>query len=323
MQPKKPLIEARGLTKKYEVRAGAGFGKREIRAVDSLDLKIYPGEVFGLVGESGCGKTTAGHLLAGLLPPSGGEVAYAGASTCGMRAAELRRMRREVQVVFQDPYAALNPKKTVGWMVEEPLKIHFQYGRAARCRKVVETLASVGLDESFLSRYPGELSGGQRQRVSIAAALMLEAKMLVTDEAVSALDVSIQAQILNLLKDLQRDRNLTYLFISHDLNVVQYMSDRIGVMYLGRLVECGGVEDVYTDPRHPYTRALLSSILLPAEERGPRISLTGEVPSLLSLPTGCAFHPRCPHMRENCLKERPGLRELSPGHFAACLHADW
>ncbi len=323
MQSKKPLIEAHGLTKKYAVRAGAGFAKKEIRAVDGLDLNIYPGEVFGLVGESGCGKTTAGHLLAGLLPPSEGGVAYEGASMGGMRAAELRRMRREVQVVFQDPYAALNPKKTVGWTVEEPLKIHFRYDRATRRRKVVETLASVGLDESFLSRYPGELSGGQRQRVSIAAALMLEAKMLVTDEAVSALDVSIQAQILNLLKDLQRDRNLTYLFISHDLNVVQYMSDRIGVMYLGRLVEYGSVEDVYADPRHPYTRALLSSILSPAEERGTRIPLTGEVPSLLSLPTGCAFHPRCPRLRENCLKGRPDLRELSPGHFAACLHADW
>lgn len=323
MSERQPLIELVNVSKEYRVRNRSNpFLKRSIRAVDGLSLAICPGEVFGLVGESGCGKSTTGQMLAGIFPPSSGEIRYRGKSVKQMTAEEKRAMRREIQIVLQDPYASLNPKRRIGWIVEEPLVIHTKLDRRERRKRVEEMMETVGLDAGYLSAFPHELSGGQRQRVNIAAALMLDSKFLVADEPVSALDVSIQSQILNLLKSLKETRNLTYLFISHDLNVVQYMSDRIGVMYLGRLVECGGVEDVYGDPRHPYTRALLSAVPSVAESSRKRILLSGEVPSLLDPPSGCAFHTRCSRAAPVCAQAAPEMKQIGDGHWARCHFAE-
>ncbi len=317
-----PLIELHGLSKYYPVKSPKNLlQKKAIKAVDGLDLSIKQGEIFGLVGESGCGKSTTGHMLANIIAPTAGEIFYQGKNSRLMTAEERRTMRREVQIVLQDPYASLNPKKKIGWLIEEPLIIHFNYDKQTRQRLVEEMLEMVGLDAGYLSRYPHELSGGQRQRVNIAAALMLNARLLVADEAVSALDVSIQSQILNLLKRLQKVKKLTYLFISHDLNVVQYMSDRIGVMYMGRLVEYGDVQDIYTDARHPYTRALLSTV--PSVDDAPkkRIVLEGEVPSLLDPPAGCAFHTRCYCAQKVCTQICPEMRRIRGGHYVRCHFA--
>lgn len=322
MNSLEPLIELRGLSKYYPVKSPKNLlQKKAIKAVDGLDLSIKQGEIFGLVGESGCGKSTTGHMLANIIAPTAGEIFYQGKNSRLMTAEERRTMRREVQIVLQDPYASLNPKKKIGWLIEEPLIIHFNYDKQTRQRLVEEMLEMVGLDAGYLSRYPHELSGGQRQRVNIAAALMLNARLLVADEAVSALDVSIQSQILNLLKRLQKVKKLTYLFISHDLNVVQYMSDRIGVMYMGRLVEYGDVQDIYTDARHPYTKALLSTV--PSVDDAPkkRIVLEGEVPSLLDPPTGCAFHTRCYCAQKVCTQICPEMRRIRGGHYVRCHFA--
>ena len=266
-------------------------------------------------------KSTAGQLMANMIPSTAGDFLYRG-NPSGRWTGRQGRPRREIQMVMQDPNASLNPKHKIGWIIEEPLHIHFNYSKAQCARLVAETLELVGLDESHLSRYPHELSGGQRQRVSIAAALMLGPRLLIADEVVSALDVSIQAQILNLLKKLQATKNLTYLFISHDLNVVQYMSDRIGVRYLGQLVEVGSVDDVYGAPCHPYTQVLLSVVPTIGETRRQHITIHGEVPLLLKPPSGCPFHPRCPRAENICATQIPLCKDLGNGHIARCHFAE-
>lgn len=319
MNFEQPLIELHNLSKAYTVKGKTNpFTKKQICAVNELNLAIYPGEVLGLVGESGCGKSTTGHMLAELIPPTSGTIIYCGEHVHTMTAAKRRKMRQEIQIILQDPYASLNPKHKIGWIIEEPLKINFHYDKAIRRRLVEEMMDTVGLDAGYLTRYPHELSGGQRQRVNIAAALMLNSRLLIADEVVSALDVSIQSQILNLLKSLQKTKQLTYLFISHDLNVVQYMSNRIGVMYHGQLMEIGMVEDVYACAVHPYTQALLSTMPSVDETPMERIVLEGEVPSLLNPPEGCAFHTRCRHAMDICKRQRPPMYDIGNGHFVKC-----
>ncbi len=319
MNKQQPLLELKGLEKVYSRNSRTNpFQKQYIRAVRGLDLAIYPGETFGLVGESGCGKSTTGHMIAELVSPTGGTVAYCGQERGSMSRETRKEMRRDIQIVMQDPYASLNPKHKIGRIIQEPLIIHRRGTRKERTAMVAEAMETVGLDESYAARYPHELSGGQRQRVSIATALMLNPCLLVADEVVSALDVSIQAQILNLLKKLQKTKNLTYLFISHDLNVVQYMSDRIGVMYLGQLVEVGSVEDVYGHPAHPYTQALLSTMPTLESQKQKRIVLHGEVPSLLNLPSGCAFHTRCRYATEACRQKSIPMQAIGGGHAVRC-----
>lgn len=319
MNKPQPLLTAKNLCKAYPVKSKNDlFAKKTIQAVEQFSLELYEGEIFGLVGESGCGKSTAGAMLADIIPPTSGQVLYRGKAFSAMNRDEKKAARREIQMIFQDPHASLNPKHKIGWMMEEPLRIHFQYDAKTRSRLVDEMLETVGLDAGIQKCYPHELSGGQRQRVNIAAALMLDSKIIIADESVSALDVSIQSQILNLLKNLQASRRLTYLFISHDLNVVQYMSDRIGVMYLGQLVEYGEVQALCENPRHPYTQALFSAI--PSVDGGgrERIVLEGEVPNPLSLPAGCPFHPRCFRAEERCVRECPSMKKLADGHYARC-----
>lgn len=313
------LVEIEGLVKYYPVpRQGLWESQRYVKAVDHVSFAIRAGETFGLVGESGCGKSTTGQMLVRLLERTEGSIRYQGTDIGGLDRHGLRTLRRELQIVFQDPYASLNPKKQIGWMLEEPLIIHKLGDREERQRIVVSTLEQVGLDQSYLKRYPHELSGGQRQRVGIAAALVLNPKFIVIDEAVSALDVSIQSQILNLLKELQQRYGLTYLFISHDLNVVQYMSDRIGVMYLGKMVEIMDVAQGGHEPLHPYTQALFSAIPRVKPIVRERILLQGDLPSPIDPPTGCAFHPRCPFAMERCRQEEPQLAPHSAGNKVSC-----
>ena len=303
------LLEVRDLVKHYPVSAGL-FGRSlgVVRAVDGVSFTIRRGETLGLVGESGCGKTTTGRCILQEL------------TTLGPQA--LRSMRRRMQVIFQDPYSSLNPRMTVSQIVGEPLGVHgLIQGAAAQEARVRQLLGQVGLLPQHGRRYPHELSGGQRQRVGIARALALEPSLIICDEPVSALDVSIQAQIINLLEDLRRELGLTYLFIAHDLSVVRHISDRVAVMYLGKIVELADREAIYEAPRHPYTKALLSAVPIPdpdVEARREHIVLGGEVPSPLDPPPGCAFHPRCPIAIEECQRTRPELREVEPEHRAAC-----
>ncbi|MDH6670981.1 ABC transporter ATP-binding protein [Paenibacillus glucanolyticus] len=313
------LIEVEGLVKYYAVpRQGLWESQQYVKAVDNVSFTIREGETFGLVGESGCGKSTTGQLLVRLLQQTGGSIRYRGRDVTGLDRREMRILRQEIQIVFQDPYASLNPKKQIGWILEEPLIIHRIGDKQERRKSVASVLEQVGLDNSFLKRYPHELSGGQRQRVGIAAALVLNPKFIVIDEAVSALDVSIQSQILNLLKELQHRHGLTYLFISHDLNVIQYMSDRIGVMYLGRLAEIIDVAQAGREPVHPYTQALFSSIPQVKATQRERILLQGDLPSPLTPPTGCTFHPRCPYAMDRCHQEMPELKPYSTGNMVSC-----
>lgn len=280
-----------------------------VKAVDNLSLDIYEGESLGLVGESGCGKSTTGNMIVHLLKPDSGQILWRGTPVSGLSERAFRPYRSKIQMVFQDPAASLNHKKKIGWLLEEPLAIHRKdLSREERRKRAADMLDLVGLNESYANRYPGELSGGQRQRVSIALALILEPEFVVADEAVSALDVSVQAQILNLMKELQRKLSLTYLFISHNLNVVSWMSDRIGVMYLGNLVEIGSREQVCTRPAHPYTRALFDSTHV----------LEGEVPSPSNPPSGCPFHSRCSCCRDKCRTVKPKLTQLEKGRSVAC-----
>jgi oligopeptide/dipeptide ABC transporter ATP-binding protein len=317
------LLEVRDLVKHYPVSAGL-FGRQVgvVRAVDGVSLTIRRGETLGLVGESGCGKTTTGRCILQLERPTSGSVLFEGQELTTLSPQALRSVRRRIQVIFQDPYSSLNPRMTVGQIVGEPLAVHGLVREpAARVARVHHLLTQVGLLARHDRRYPHQLSGGQRQRVGIARALAMEPSLIICDEPVSALDVSIQAQIINLLEDLQRDLGLTYLFVAHDLSVVRHISDRVAVMYLGKIVEVADRQTLYESPRHPYTKALLSAVPIPdpeVEARREHVVLGGEVPSPLRPPPGCAFHPRCPIAVDECRRTTPALRELDPDHRAAC-----
>ena len=317
------LLEVRNLVKHFPIGGGM-FTKPVgvVRAIDGVSFTIRKGETLGLVGESGCGKTTTGRCILQLEQPTGGSVVFEGIDMVSLDAAELRAVRRRVQVIFQDPYSSLNPRMTIGQILAEPLKVHGIVrdvgGRELRVR---ELLTQVGLLPQHAKRYPHQLSGGQRQRVGIARALAMEPALIICDEPVSALDVSIQAQIINLLEELQARLGLTYLFIAHDLSVVRHISDRVAVMYLGKIVELADRKAIYDEPLHPYTRALLSAVPIPdpkIEAKRERTVLRGEVPSPLNPPSGCVFHPRCPIAVDRCSAEIPPLREIRPGHWAAC-----
>jgi len=319
------LLEAVDLVKHFPVRAttfGRGAGE-VVHAVDGISLEVRRGETLGIVGESGCGKSTLGRLLVRLHEPTSGTIRFAGDDITTLSRRELRPVRRQMQMIFQDPYASLNPRRRVGQMLEDPFRIHHSLGRADARRRVRELLDVVGLSPDHVNRYPHEFSGGQRQRIGVARALALNPRLIVADEPVSALDVSIQAQVINLLDQLQDEFDLTYVFIAHDLGVVHHVSDRIAVMYLGIVVEIGPSDPLFLGPIHPYTEALLSAI--PAIEgeddvRRERIVLEGEVPSPVNPPTGCRFHPRCRYATEICRVERPPLRDHGGGRFAACHH---
>ena len=304
------LVEVKDLKQYFPISTGF-MKKTYLKAVDGVSFAIKPGETLGLVGESGCGKTTVGRTLLHLYKPTGGEILFNGEEVTDKN---ITSLRKEMQMVFQDPYSSINPKKKIGWLLEEPLVLHQkELTRAQRLEKVKEMMKIVGLDEEYLNHYPKQLSGGQRQRVSIALALMVNPSFVVADEPVSALDVSIQAQILNLLKQLQREFSLTYLFISHDLKVVSWLADRIGVMYLGNLVEIGTQEQIAGHARHPYTQALFA-----ASRAEDGAVLQGDVPSPSEPPSGCPFHTRCPYCAERCRTEKPVLKEVEPGWKVAC-----
>ena len=319
-----PLIEAVGLEKHFEV-GGRGFlgltPAVKLRAVDDVSLSIMPGETLGLVGESGCGKSTLGRLLLRLIEPTGGAIRFDGQDITTLRRGAMRAVRRGMQIVFQDPYGALNPRMTVEDIIAEPLIIHGTRPGEATRREVRAMLERVGLPARAIDRFPHEFSGGQRQRIGIARALILKPRLIVCDEAVSALDVSVQAQIVNLLQDLQREMGLAYLFIAHDLSVVRHISDRVAVMYLGRVVEVAAKQAIYAAPLHPYTQALIASVPAshPANRsRGRRARIAGDIPSAISPPSGCRFHTRCPHVMPVCRERVPALLENVPGHQVAC-----
>jgi oligopeptide transport system ATP-binding protein len=319
-----PILQVRNLVKHFQVGGGLfGGGAGIVKAVDGVSFEIHRGETLGLVGESGCGKTTTGRCILRLEPPTSGEVVFEGRDMSKLSDAELRGLRRRMQVIFQDPYSSLNPRMTVGQIISEPLGVHgIVPDRAARAARVQDLLRHAGLLPAMARRYPHELSGGQRQRVGIARALAMEPSLIICDEPVSALDVSIQAQIINLLEELQAEFGLTYLFVAHDLSVVRHISDRVAVMYLGKIVEITDRKSLYEDPQHPYTRALLSAVPIPdpvVEAKREHVVLGGEVPSPLNPPSGCVFHPRCPIAVAECRTTVPELREIKPGHQAACI----
>jgi len=316
-----PLLQVEDLQTYFPLRRGAwGRARGHVRAVDGVSLHLHRGETLGLVGESGCGKSTLGRSVLRLLQPTSGSVKLDGVELTSLSQRALRPLRRRMQMVFQDPYGSLNPRMTVGEIVGEPFAIHRAASGQERRRRVLRLLEQMGLGEDACDRAPHELSGGQRQRVGIARALALDPELVVADEPLSALDVSIQAQIVNLLSDLQRERGLAYLFIAHDLRIVEYLSTRVAVMYLGKIVETAPSEALYRGPRHPYTRALLSAVPSPdPERRRSRILLGGEPPSPAAPPPGCSFHPRCPRAFDRCRVEVPLLRDLGGGHSSACF----
>ena len=322
------LVRVEGLKMHFPTSSGLVFGRRgnDVRAVDGVTFEIRRGETLGLVGESGCGKTTVGRTILRLYDPTEGRIGFDGTDVASLSTGDLRQLRKRMQMIFQDPYSSLNPRQNVGNIVGEPLRVHgIAKGKAAETR-VRELLEVVGLPQGAGNRYPHEFSGGQRQRIGVARALAVNPDLIVADEPVSALDVSIQAQIINLLEDLQDEFDLTYLFIAHDLAVVRHISDRIAVMYLGRVVEISPAEELYTAPLHPYTKALLSAVPIPdprVEMRRERIILAGDLPSPANPPPGCRFHTRCPFAQvARCPDEVPELRELQPGHTVACHYAE-
>jgi oligopeptide transport system ATP-binding protein len=316
-----PLLQVSDLTKAFPIRGG--LLKRQIgsvRAVDGVNFHINPSETFGLVGESGCGKSTTGRCVLRLIEPSSGEIRFEGRDVRALSGENLRAIRRDIQIIFQDPYASLNPRMTIGDIIGEALTIH----KLAKTRqqfeeRIVHLLETVGLQAGHMSRYPHEFSGGQRQRIGIARALAVEPKLIICDEPVSALDVSIQAQVINLLEDLQEKFGIAYLFVAHDLSVVEHISKRVAVMYLGRIVETAPSRQLYASPKHPYTEALLSAVPIPDPSvKRKRIRLKGEVPSPINPPSGCHFHTRCPLAQDICSRETPPLKESAPGQFVAC-----
>ena len=327
------LLEIQNLKMYFPVTTGIIFQKTvgHIKAVDDVSFFIRKGETLGLVGESGCGKTTTGRCILQLYKPTGGSVFFGDKDLCTIRPREMRAMRRQMQVIFQDPYSSLNPRMTAGNIVGEPLVVHgLARGRAEYRERVAELFSEVGLNPQMADRFPHEFSGGQRQRIGVARALAVTPQFIVCDEPVSALDVSIQAQIINLLEELQERYELTFLFIAHDLSVVRHISDRVAVMYLGHIVEVADRSEIYTNPLHPYTRALLSAVPIPdpiIDAQRERIILTGEVPSPLNPPSGCVFHPRCPLAAElgsveECSSTTPELREVSSDHFVSCIKVE-
>ncbi|WP_353093630.1 oligopeptide/dipeptide ABC transporter ATP-binding protein [Tissierella praeacuta] len=314
-----PLISARNIKKHFDV------GEGMLKAVDGISFDIYPGETFGLVGESGCGKSTAGRTIIRLYEPTDGELIFNGQNVYSLSRREMQEIRKNFQMIFQDPYASLNPRMTVEEIVAEPLDIHHAYkNKGERNNRVIELLKLVGLNEEHAMRFPHEFSGGQRQRIGIARALALNPKFIVCDEPISALDVSIQAQVVNLLKELQEKLGLTYMFIAHDLSMVRYISDRVGVMYLGHMMELAPSEELYENPIHPYTRALLSAIPIPDPEiqrSRHRIMLEGDVPSPINPKEGCRFVDRCSYAVEKCRETNPTFEEIRPNHFISCHRA--
>ena len=324
-----PLLSVQHLCKEFPVESGVfgkRFSKRAVHAVNDVSFDIYAGETFGLVGESGCGKSTTGRCIMHLTRPTSGTVLFEGKDVSKMSKKELKEMRRNMQFIFQDPYASLNPRMTIGEIVSEPLIIHNVMPDAKEREEYVRGLLDVvGLNPEHINRYPHEFSGGQRQRGGIARAFALKPKLIICDEPVSALDVSIQAQVLNLLNDLQKEYGTAYLFIAHDLSVVQHISDNIGVMYLGNMMEYADWKDLYDRPHHPYTQSLLSAVPVPdpdIQATRKRIVLAGDPPSPIDAPSGCCFHTRCPMACEKCSQERPEFREVEPGHFCACHFAE-
>lgn len=319
-----PFIEVKDLKKSFPIKGG--LLSREVasvKAVQGVSLSIKKGETLGLVGESGCGKSTLGRCIIRLIEPTSGQVLLDGKDVTQAQGEDLRALRRTMQIIFQDPYASLNPRMTVGSIISEPLEIHNLFNsRKDRLDRVKQLIELVGLRPEHINRYPHEFSGGQRQRIGIARALAVDPKFIVCDEPVSALDVSIQAQVINLLMDLQQQLGLTYLFIAHDLKVVEHISNRVAVMYLGRVVEVAEANELYIHPQHPYTRALLSAIPVPdPHAKDKRIILTGDVPSPIRPPSGCHFHPRCPDKINECVSECPNLRITRPEHETACIRA--
>ncbi|MBC8389330.1 MAG: dipeptide ABC transporter ATP-binding protein [Actinobacteria bacterium] len=323
------LLEVKNLKKHFVLRSGFLFQshKGSVKAVDDISFYIKEGETFGLVGESGCGKSTTARVILRLIEPTSGDVVYNGINIFNISHKQMFKIRREIQIIFQDPYASLSPRMTIGDIISEPLEIHNIGDKASKIKKVKELLKVVGLNPEHINRYPHEFSGGQRQRIGVARALALTPKLILCDEPVSALDVSVQAQILNLMAGLQKEFNLTYLFIAHDLSVVRHVSNRVGVMYLGKIVEVANSEDLYKSSLHPYTRGLLSAIPIPdpdLERKRKRIILKGDVPSPINPPTGCRFHPRCPVAEDICSQEEPKLKDYSKNgreHLAACFFA--
>ena len=317
MRPE-PLLEVKHLKKYYELKKGWFSPKQQVKAVDDVSFTVYRGETYGLVGESGCGKSTTGRAILRLQEANAGEIWFAGENIARLPYERMRRLRRRMQMVFQDPYASLNPKKTILQILTEPLRVHGLYSPDERVKKASEILKIVGLSDYHLHSYPDEFSGGQRQRIGIAKAVILQPELIVADEPVSALDVSIQSQVINLLLQLQREFHLTYIFISHDLGVVRHITDRVGVMYLGKLVEQAQTEKLFQEPKHPYTQALLSAVpITHPDDTRERIILSGDVPSPLDPPQGCTFHPRCPACMEVCRTEKPPVVDLGE-HIVAC-----